>query len=83
MDSHDNHYDSFHIMMYFSVSLSLFSLFLVNILLSDKHTNSSRLIRCICLSEAMFIYCQFVIIVDTPNFQNFFFNFIRKYLLLN
>ena len=55
-------YDVFDILVYITVILSVICLILIYILLSDKNTNSSRLMRYICLSEAMFTFSEFIII---------------------
>jgi|LauGreDrversion4_2_1035121.scaffolds.fasta_scaffold2351475_1 hypothetical protein len=48
-------------------SLSSFSSIALNLLLRNKQSNYSKLMRYICLAEAIFIYGEFTIIMTVYN----------------
>ena len=56
------------------VILSICFLILINILLSEKKTNSSKLIHYICLSETMMLFSEFLIIKKNSEIEKFTYN---------
>lgn len=71
----------FYVTLYITVSLSVLSLILMNFLLKDKQSNYSKLMKYICLAEAMFIYAEFVIIVTNDKKESMVFRGLNAMLL--
>lgn len=62
-------------------SLSSFSSIALNLLLRNKQSNYSKLMRYLCLAEAIFIYGEFTIIMTYyKNDYDFLFTFVCEYL---
>ena len=62
--------DIFTILCIVTFSLSSMSSIIMNLLLRKKESNYSKLMRYICISEALFIYCGFIIIIDKEHNTN-------------
>ena len=67
----------FEVLCIVAFSLSILSSILLNLLLRNNKSNYSKLMKYICLSEAIFIYCEFIIIF------NFFHNFDFFWKIVN
>ena len=69
------------ILIHVAVILSFICLILINILLSDKISNSSKLMRYICLSEALFTFSEYIIIMNYQQLTDFSFMCVNLLLI--
>jgi uncharacterized membrane protein len=75
--------DSFSFYYIVAFIMSSLSSIILNLLLRKKQSNYSKLMRYICLSEAIYIYCEFVIIMtyneEEDSLKNSFSKFFSQW----
>ena len=59
----------FEVLCIVAFSLSILSSILLNLLLRNNKSNYSKLMKYICLSEAIFIYCEFICELSGINYR--------------
>ena len=64
--------DLFSILCCVTFALSTLSSLILYILLQKKQSNYSKLMMYLCLSEALYIFAEFVVIFPTDEFDDFF-----------